>query len=810
MMLFGGLVRAGAGGLPEPPRGSDLLARMNTAEAVRIAERGRGMRRRLTAACAGGLALLAIAAQTPPAQAALGEQLEPGDIIVLDILDDAVYHVDPSSGTVKTILSGSLVSSPRGVAVSREGLLYVSDTAIDWMLRIDPVTGEAVPFFAFSSPTFPEPGAMLIDDENGDLLVIEATKRQILRVDPATGVSSVEFQLEDTWFPIGLARDPDGKLIAVDRVANPAIETLAGIWRVDVAAGTQSEVLTSATFKSLRTVAVQSDGDILVADRGVGGEDAAVYCVPTSNLPASNCVPCVPPSCPPDHPEIFNDSFDGPNGVAVEAGDTVLVTDYSRGELVRLDPDGVRIPGPPLSSSFNGPYVVAVVPDLLDRRIHDPFLISDANVGGPDTDGVVYFVPSPAGNRTPIPGGPIAEPRAMAFADPGNSPPNCDLFVVDDPATILCRDLSTGSETGISTGEHLSDVSDIAVERNGQIVVADRGDEVIPGKVIRVDPNSGEQDPLTSELGEPTSLVVDGNGSIIVTDRDPPSLDGTPEDDSGLFRVNPLDGTVEQFSVRYLGSTPPVFIKFIEPKALARDFNGDLLLVAGDDATVPSQIYRVFEADNPDSFAIGVAFSTDLDGALADAVAMVVDANRDPIVAFKVAEPRRVDPLTGASTLIPVGGDFGDGTDLVYEGMPAPGTPDGDWIPDPVDNCPNDDNPDQADTDGDGDGDACDLDDDGDGVEDLLDNCPADPNGPAQGSCFAGDEGALCMAHSECDLSPTEGVCSLDQEDTDSDGVGDVCDPTPVPEPGAMALLFSGLALLRALVWHRRRGAATA
>jgi len=76
-----------------------------------------------------------------------------------------------------------------------------------------------------------------------------------------------------------------------------------------------------------------------------------------------------------------------------------------------------------------------------------------------------------------------------------------------------------------------------------------------------------------------------------------------------------------------------------------------------------------------------------------------------------------------------------------------------DGVPDVDDNCPQDSNPDQADTDGNGVGDACDQqapDADGDGVADDQDNCPEDPNS--------------------------------EQTDWDNDGIGDACaaqDGTP-------------------------------
>ena len=63
---------------------------------------------------------------------------------------------------------------------------------------------------------------------------------------------------------------------------------------------------------------------------------------------------------------------------------------------------------------------------------------------------------------------------------------------------------------------------------------------------------------------------------------------------------------------------------------------------------------------------------------------------------------------------------------------------------------------------------------DGDGVPDDADNCPDIPNGPAGGTCTEGDTGNTCMSDGDCGGG---GFCSIDQENSDGDSLGDVCDP---------------------------------
>ncbi len=66
---------------------------------------------------------------------------------------------------------------------------------------------------------------------------------------------------------------------------------------------------------------------------------------------------------------------------------------------------------------------------------------------------------------------------------------------------------------------------------------------------------------------------------------------------------------------------------------------------------------------------------------------------------------------------------------------------------------------------------------DGDGIPDSEDNCPNVANGPDAGTCVATKhskkDGKPCKKNQSCGCM---GFCSMDQEDTDEDGMGDVCD----------------------------------
>jgi hypothetical protein len=74
---------------------------------------------------------------------------------------------------------------------------------------------------------------------------------------------------------------------------------------------------------------------------------------------------------------------------------------------------------------------------------------------------------------------------------------------------------------------------------------------------------------------------------------------------------------------------------------------------------------------------------------------------------------------------------------------------------------------------------AAEQDSDDDGISDDQDNCHKIPNGPDAGTCIWGSKtGDPCSVagYDPMDCGTNDPFCSMDQEDTDNDGVGNACD----------------------------------
>ena len=93
-----------------------------------------------------------------------------------------------------------------------------------------------------------------------------------------------------------------------------------------------------------------------------------------------------------------------------------------------------------------------------------------------------------------------------------------------------------------------------------------------------------------------------------------------------------------------------------------------------------------------------------------------------------------------------------------------------------------------------------------DGILDHEDNCYNTPNGWNRGTCASGNVGEICNSNEECG---TGGYCSMNQEDTDGDGIGDVCDSSiaqiPTLSEWGMMIFLTIIMGISVVILYRRR-----
>jgi len=101
------------------------------------------------------------------------------------------------------------------------------------------------------------------------------------------------------------------------------------------------------------------------------------------------------------------------------------------------------------------------------------------------------------------------------------------------PSSVIRVDPVSGSQTTVSTGGDFDDPRGIAVEADGDILVADLADGV-----IRVDPVTGAQTTVSSggSFVTPYGVTLEADGDILVADLS--AFNGV----GAVFRVDPFSG----------------------------------------------------------------------------------------------------------------------------------------------------------------------------------------------------------------------------------------------------------------------------
>lgn len=447
-----------------------------------------------------------------------------GNLVVADTGNNTIRMITPA-GVVSTlagkggVLSGSTngigqkarFNAPYGLAVAGDGTIYVADSYNCTLRKIAPT---------------PKDGGGV------DYVVTTLAGTAGLKGSADGTGSAARFLV-----PTGLAVDGDGNVYVADygahtiRKVTPAgvVTTLAGLAG---SAGTANGAGSVARFNQPYKLALDANGDLLVADHGNNAirkvlADGTVSTY--AGLPGTD-------SAGSEDGNVSEARFRQPIALAVAAGD-VFVAD-SGNQVIRKIAAGTTVSTVAGSTSHSG--------NLDGAGFEARFLAPKAAVV--DSTGVIYV--SDSGNNcirkiTPEglvstfvgAGGNLLEPEGMALDALGN------LYVADTGNHVIKRVTSagvvstfagtaglSGTTDGTGAAARFNEPTGLALDGGGNLYVADYGNHA-----IRLITSAGEVSTLAGKIGvaggtngvgtnsyfrHPRSLALDPSGNLYVADMD--------------------------------------------------------------------------------------------------------------------------------------------------------------------------------------------------------------------------------------------------------------------------------------------------
>lgn len=517
-----------------------------------------------------------------------------------------------SSGTVSNSADGTGTAAqfdaPRGVAVDRNGNLYVADTRNNTIRKITPsgtVTtlagsagSEGSTNGTGTAARFNEPFGIAVDD-NGTIYVADNSNNAIRKITEAGVVTTLAgggspgsndgtgtaAKLDE---PRAIALDSGGNLYVADYdnhlirkiTAAGVVTTIAG--RADEP-GSADGTGTNASFRGPMGIAVDAAGVIYVADTGNHS---------IRRISASGAVTTM---------TLSGQTLSEPRGIAITASGALLVADYGAHCIRSISSAGVVTT---VAGSQNSPGTTDG--SATSARFHYPSGIAVTSAGTiyvADTENdtvraisassIVSTLAGTAGRVNTADGA----AAAARFDDPYATAVDANgvVYVADNAAHVIRRISADGIVTtyagtpgafGIDDGTGFNarfySPSGVAVDSAGNVFVADSGNSTVrkiaPGGIVTTFAGLGRTRGGTDATGtsarfeQPFGIAVDANGNVYVSD----SMANT------IRKISPA-GVVTTLAGRYgaSGSTDAAGpdARFSVPYAVAVDTAGTVYVV---------------------------------------------------------------------------------------------------------------------------------------------------------------------------------------------------------------------------------------
>jgi len=498
-----------------------------------------------------------------------------GNIIVADTGNNCIRKVTPWGAVTTLAGSGSAAfadgtgtaasfNGPTSVAVNVGGNVIVADQSNNRIRMITPVgvvttlAGSGQASFADGTGTgasFKHPSGVAVDT-GGNVIVADQYNNRIRKITPEGNVTTLAGSgAEEMIDGAGTSASFNlPEVVAVDTNNNVIVTGVSGIRKITPGGIVTTITANGSSAYGSHSIAVDANNNIyLVNEEGIriitcGSAPTPpplTTALPTPPLTTALPTPPIPPTTPSNDCVVttfavngVSKLFNSPNKVVLDTAENIYIADSENHNIKKITPDGTITILAGLNTDRILPTSIAIDSNnnwyISDSYNHHIKKITPAGImtifaGSTDgfaagfTNGFADGVGTAA--RFKQPRGLIIDASSnVIVADQGNC---CIRKITPEGVVTTLAGSTEGFADGMGTAARFNQPADVAIDLNGNIIVADQNNnrirKITPGGAVTTLAGSGAE-ALADGTGTgasfrgPGGVAVDASGNVIVAD----------------------------------------------------------------------------------------------------------------------------------------------------------------------------------------------------------------------------------------------------------------------------------------------------